>query len=91
MRSSTTGLARSGTSRSVQTTSRPTMTPRAGSYGGAAAAGFPAQAGGTFRSLVSGDGFSCALEANASVAVRYWGPCSSAVQAAFANATSCAN
>ena len=41
MRSSTTGLARSGTSRSVQTTSRPTMPPRAGSYGGAAAAGSP--------------------------------------------------
>ena len=52
---------------------------------------FPAQAGGTFRSLVSGDGFSCALEANASAAVRYWGPRSSAVQAAFANATSCDN
>jgi len=52
---------------------------------------FPAQAGGTFRSLVSGDGFSCALEANASAAVRCWGPRGSAVQAAFANATSCDN
>ncbi|RLN27835.1 putative serine/threonine-protein kinase-like protein CCR3 [Panicum miliaceum] len=49
---------------------------------------FPLQANGSFRSLVSGDGFSCALEANASAAVRCWGPRGSAVQAAFANATS---
>ncbi|PUZ63834.1 hypothetical protein GQ55_3G098300 [Panicum hallii var. hallii] len=49
---------------------------------------FPPPVDGSFRSLVSGDGFSCALEANASAAVRCWGPRGSAVQAAFANATS---
>ena len=48
---------------------------------------FPAQAGGTFWSPLSGDGFSCAVEANASAAVRFWGPRGSAVQAVFADAT----
>ncbi|KAF8725746.1 hypothetical protein HU200_020298 [Digitaria exilis] len=48
---------------------------------------FPTQAEGAFRSLVSGDGFSCAVETNASAAVRCWGPTGSAVQAAFANAS----
>ncbi|RCV15321.1 hypothetical protein SETIT_3G048600v2 [Setaria italica] len=49
---------------------------------------FPERADGDFRSLVSGDGFSCSVEANASAAVRCWGPRGSAVQADFANATS---
>jgi len=35
---------------------------------------FPAQADGGFRSLISGDGFTCAVETNASAAVRCWGP-----------------
>ncbi|CAD6273108.1 unnamed protein product [Miscanthus lutarioriparius] len=48
---------------------------------------FPAQADGGFRSLVSGDGFTCAVETNASAAVRCWGPQGSAVQAGLANAT----
>ena len=42
---------------------------------------FPARADGAFRSLVSGDGFSCAVQANASAAVRCWGSQGSAVQA----------
>ncbi|KAL6594616.1 hypothetical protein ACP70R_048354 [Stipagrostis hirtigluma subsp. patula] len=49
---------------------------------------FPAYPEGSFRSLVSGDGFSCAVEANSSAAVRCWGPSGSAVQAAFSNASS---
>jgi hypothetical protein len=48
---------------------------------------FPARADGAFRSLVSGDGFSCAVQANASAAVRCWGPQGSAVQAGLANAS----
>ncbi|PWZ08247.1 putative serine/threonine-protein kinase-like protein CCR3 [Zea mays] len=48
---------------------------------------FPARADGAFRSLVSGDGFSCAVEANASAAARCWGPQGSAVQAGLANAS----
>ncbi|XP_066367133.1 putative serine/threonine-protein kinase-like protein CCR3 [Miscanthus floridulus] len=48
---------------------------------------FPAQADGGFRSLVSGDGFTCAVETNASAAVRCWGPQGSPVQAGLANAT----
>ena len=48
---------------------------------------FPAPVDGGFRSLVSGDGFSCAVETNASAAVRCWGPQGSAVQAGLANAT----
>ncbi|KAM0888527.1 hypothetical protein ACQ4PT_028279 [Festuca glaucescens] len=46
---------------------------------------------GAFRSLVSGDGFTCAVEANSSSSnskVRCWGPSGSAVQSAFANASS---
>uniref|UniRef100_A0A453L1B2 Uncharacterized protein n=1 Tax=Aegilops tauschii subsp. strangulata TaxID=200361 RepID=A0A453L1B2_AEGTS len=39
---------------------------------------------GAFGSLVSGDGFTCALETG-SLVVRCWGPLGSAVQAAFAN------
>jgi hypothetical protein len=42
---------------------------------------FPARADGAFRSLVSGDGFSCAVQANASTTVRCWGPQGSVVQA----------
>jgi hypothetical protein len=42
---------------------------------------FPARADGAFRSLVSGDDFSCAVQANASAAVRCWGSQGSAVQA----------
>jgi hypothetical protein len=49
---------------------------------------FPDRVDGRFRSLVSGDGFTCAVEANASAAVRCWGPRGSAVEADFANATS---
>ncbi|XP_062181428.1 putative serine/threonine-protein kinase-like protein CCR3 [Phragmites australis] len=48
---------------------------------------FPAYVDGGFRSLVSGDGFSCAVETNSSGAVRCWGPRGSAVQTAFANAS----
>ncbi|KAL5232465.1 hypothetical protein ABZP36_031241 [Zizania latifolia] len=47
---------------------------------------FPAQVGGGFSSLVSGDDFTCAVETNTS-AVRCWGPGGSAVQAAFLNAS----
>ncbi|CAN6353625.1 unnamed protein product [Urochloa humidicola] len=51
---------------------------------------FPARVNGNFSNLVSGDGFSCAVEASSSnaSAVRCWGPRGSAVQAGFANATS---
>ncbi|KAG8084486.1 hypothetical protein GUJ93_ZPchr0010g7572 [Zizania palustris] len=45
---------------------------------------FPAQVGGGFSSLVSGDDFTCAVETNTS-AVRCWGPGGSAVQVAFLN------
>ncbi|KAF0923069.1 hypothetical protein E2562_003299 [Oryza meyeriana var. granulata] len=45
---------------------------------------FPAQVGGGFGSLVSGDDFTCAVETNAS-AVRCWGPRGSAVEADFRN------
>ncbi|KAL5660193.1 hypothetical protein ACJX0J_027318, partial [Zea mays] len=48
---------------------------------------FPARADGAFRSLVSGDGFSCAVEASAPAAVRCWGPRGGAVQAGLANAS----
>ncbi|KAL6864736.1 hypothetical protein ACP4OV_015887 [Aristida adscensionis] len=51
-----------------------------------AAGRFPESVDGAFASLVSGDGFTCAVEANTS-AVRCWGPAGSAVQAAFANAS----
>ncbi|TVU02639.1 hypothetical protein EJB05_51855, partial [Eragrostis curvula] len=54
----------------------------------------PAPVRGAFRSLVSGDGFSCAVEeqetnstSSAAGAVRCWGPRGSDVQAAFANAS----
>ncbi|KAL5202985.1 hypothetical protein ABZP36_013937 [Zizania latifolia] len=47
---------------------------------------FPAQVGGGFSSLVSGDDFTCAVETNTS-AVRCWGPGGSAVQADFLNAS----
>ncbi|XP_051227594.1 putative serine/threonine-protein kinase-like protein CCR3 [Lolium perenne] len=43
---------------------------------------------GAFTSLVSGHGFTCALEATNSPNVRCWGPNGSAVQSAFANTTS---
>jgi hypothetical protein len=42
---------------------------------------FPARADGAFRSLVSGDDFSCAVQANAFAVVRCWGPQGSAMQA----------
>uniref|UniRef100_A0A453L0U2 non-specific serine/threonine protein kinase n=1 Tax=Aegilops tauschii subsp. strangulata TaxID=200361 RepID=A0A453L0U2_AEGTS len=45
---------------------------------------FPELVPGAFGSLVSGDGFTCALETG-SLVVRCWGPLGSAVQAAFAN------
>ncbi|PWZ04122.1 L-type lectin-domain containing receptor kinase IV.2 [Zea mays] len=48
---------------------------------------FPARADGAFRSLVSRDGFSCAVQANASATVRCWGPQGSVVQAGLANAS----
>ncbi|PWZ54688.1 putative plastid-lipid-associated protein 2, chloroplastic [Zea mays] len=48
---------------------------------------FPARADGVFRSLVSGDGFSCAVQANTSAAVRCWGPQGSVVQEGLANAS----
>jgi hypothetical protein len=48
---------------------------------------FPARADGAFRSLVSGDSFSYAVQANASAAVRCWGPQGSAVQEGLANAS----
>jgi hypothetical protein len=48
---------------------------------------FPARADGAFRSLVSGDGFSCAVQANASASVRCWGPQGSVVQAGLTNAS----
>jgi hypothetical protein len=41
----------------------------------------PRAGDGAFRSLVSGDGFSCAVQANASAAVRCWGSQGSAMQA----------
>ncbi|WVZ96046.1 hypothetical protein U9M48_041731 [Paspalum notatum var. saurae] len=47
---------------------------------------FPASADGNFTSLVSADGFSCALLA-ANASVRCWGPSGGAVQAGFGNAT----
>ncbi|KAJ1261412.1 hypothetical protein BS78_09G027800 [Paspalum vaginatum] len=47
---------------------------------------FPASVDGNFTSLVSGDGFSCAL-LGANASVRCWGPGGSAVQAGFANAS----
>ncbi|CAL5097171.1 unnamed protein product [Urochloa decumbens] len=52
---------------------------------------FPARVDGNFSSIVSGDGFSCAVagsNASAPAAVRCWGPRGSAVQAGFDNATS---
>ncbi|KQK07880.1 putative serine/threonine-protein kinase-like protein CCR3 [Brachypodium distachyon] len=52
---------------------------------------FPELVLGAFRSIVSGDGFTCALETTNSSGdskVRCWGPQGSAVEAAFANATS---
>uniref|UniRef100_A0ACD5ZHC2 Uncharacterized protein n=1 Tax=Avena sativa TaxID=4498 RepID=A0ACD5ZHC2_AVESA len=50
---------------------------------------FPLLVPGAFRSLASGDGFTCAVETNSSSPskVRCWGPSSSAIQTAFANAT----
>uniref|UniRef100_A0ACD5W403 Uncharacterized protein n=1 Tax=Avena sativa TaxID=4498 RepID=A0ACD5W403_AVESA len=48
---------------------------------------YPQFIAGAFRSLASGDGFTCAVETNSSSAVRCWGPSGSAVQAAFANAS----
>ncbi|TVU18094.1 hypothetical protein EJB05_34164, partial [Eragrostis curvula] len=53
----------------------------------------PAPVRGAFRSLVSGDGFSCAVEeqtnstSSSAGAVRCWGPRGSDVQGAFANAS----
>ncbi|GJM94466.1 hypothetical protein PR202_ga11110 [Eleusine coracana subsp. coracana] len=51
---------------------------------------FPQFASGAFRSLVSGDGFSCAVQTNDS-SIRCWGPRGSAVQAAFSPSTSSTN
>ncbi|KAM0852136.1 hypothetical protein ACQ4PT_051965 [Festuca glaucescens] len=53
---------------------------------------YPQLVPGAFSSLVSGDGFTCALEktnsSSSSSNVRCWGPTGSAVQSAFANASS---
>ncbi|PWZ20578.1 L-type lectin-domain containing receptor kinase IV.2 [Zea mays] len=83
----TTGPPRSRTSQSAPTTSRPTTPPGKVVLWWRGGGRFPARADGAFRSLVSGDGFSCAVQANASAAVRCWGLQGSAVQAGLANAS----
>ncbi|GJN36187.1 hypothetical protein PR202_gb25027 [Eleusine coracana subsp. coracana] len=60
---------------------------RIGWWRGGVGRRFPQFASGAFRSLVSGDGFSCAVQTNDS-AVRCWGPRGSAVQAAFSSPSS---
>ncbi|XP_072961467.1 putative serine/threonine-protein kinase-like protein CCR3 [Typha angustifolia] len=44
---------------------------------------FPSYVSGTYRSLTSGNGFSCAISGNATV--RCWGPRGDGIQTAFAN------